>query len=163
MRRPLLAIALLAIALTAGACAASEAPGWTYAPPTEAPAVTPAPSGGASPAAPSSGPAEPTQVPGGETAPTGDAVAVSAVNISFEQKEISAPADTAFVIRFDNKDAGIPHNVEIKDASGMTMFKGEIITGPATKDYQVPPLAAGIYQFICTVHPNMVGTLKVGS
>jgi plastocyanin len=163
MRRSLLAIALLAIALTAGACAASEAPGWTYAPPTEAPAVTPAPSGGASPAAPSGGPAVPTPVPGGETAPTGDAVAVSAVNISYDQKEISAPADAAFVIRFDNKDAGIPHNVEIKDASGMSMFKGEIINGPSTKDYQVPALASGTYQFVCTVHPNMAGTLKVGS
>ena len=33
--------------------------------------------------------------------------------------ELSAPADDApFVIHFDNKDAGIPHNVEIKDAYG---------------------------------------------
>ncbi len=161
MRRPLLAIALLAIALTAGACAASEAPGWTYAPPTEAPAVTPAPSGDGS-VAPSSGPSEPTAVPGGETAPAGDAIAISALGIAFEQSEVSAPADTPFVIRFDNKDAGIPHNVEIKDPMGMSVFKGEIFNGPAQMDYQVQALAAGTYPFICTVHPNMVGTLKVG-
>ncbi len=87
---------------------------------------------------------------------------LSAINIAFEQTEISAPADAPFVIRFDNKDGGIPHNVEIKDASGMSMFKGEIITGPAQKQYQVPALAAGTYMFACTVHPNMMGTLKVG-
>lgn len=161
MRHALLSVAFLAVALTAGACAASEAPGWSYAPPTAAPAVTPAPSGDA-PGAPSIGPSEPTPVPGGETAPAGDAVVISAVGIAFEQKEVTAPAGTPFVIRFDNRDAGIPHNVEIKDAMGMSIFKGELFNGLASRDYQVPALAAGIYQFVCTVHPNMVGTLTVG-
>lgn len=161
MRRLLLAVLLLlAIALTAGACAGSAAPGWTYAPPTVAPAVTPAPSGDAS-AAPTGGPAEPTPVPGGEMPPAGDVVLVSAMSVVFEQKEITAPADAAFVIRFDNKEP-IPHNVEIKDSMGMSVFKGEVFSGPATKDYQVPALPAGTYEFICTVHPNMVGTLTVG-
>jgi plastocyanin len=27
--------------------------------------------------------------------------------------------------------------------------------------YDVPPLAAGTYGFICSVHPNMTGTLTV--
>lgn len=161
MRRALFPVVLVAMALTGGACAASAAPGWTYAPPTAAPAVTPAPSGDAS-GAPSSGPSEPTPVPGGETPTAGDAVAISAVGIAFEQKEVSAPAGTPFVIRFDNRDAGIPHNVEIKDSMGMSIFKGEVFNGLASRDYQVPALAAGTYQFVCTVHPNMVGTLTVG-
>ena len=161
MRRTLSAVTLLAVALTAGACAASEAPGWSYAPPTTAPAVTPAPSNDAS-GAPSNGPSEPTPVPGGETPPAGDAVVISARGIAFEQKEVSAPADAPFVIRFDNKDTGIPHNVEIKDSMGMAVFKGEVFNGLATKDYQVRALGAGTYQFVCTVHPNMVGTLTGG-
>jgi plastocyanin len=164
MRRPLLAIALLAIALAAGACSASTAPGWTYAPPTPAPAVTPAPSGAS--AVPSAAPAEPTPVPGGPAASGGAAggaaVEVSAVNVAYEQTEISAPAGAPFVIHFVNKDAGIPHNIEIKDSTAMSMFKGDIITGTAETSYQVPALAAGTYQFVCSVHPNMVGTLKVG-
>ena len=82
--------------------------------------------------------------------------------IQFEQTELSAPADAPFVMRFDNKDAGTPHNVEIKDANGQSVFKGEIFNGVAVKDYAVPALAAGTYQFVCTVHPNMVGTLTVG-
>ena len=44
----------------------------------------------------------------------------------------------------------------------MSLFKGEIVTGPVAVDYQVPALAAGTYQFVCTVHPNMIGTLTVG-
>jgi plastocyanin len=107
-----------------------------------------APTGGES-AAPSDG--------GGN----GEAVEISAVNIKFEQTEVSAPADAPFTIRFDNKEA-VPHNVEIKDAAGMSLFKGEIVTGPVVVDYAVPALAAGTYQFVCTVHPNMIGTLVVG-
>jgi plastocyanin len=44
----------------------------------------------------------------------------------------------------------------------MSMFKGDIVTGPTVVEYQVPALPAGTYQFVCTVHPNMVGTLSVG-
>jgi len=160
MRRPLV---VLTIALSAflAACTSSSAPGWTYAPPTEAPASQPAPSGDASVApsveAPSS--AAPSDNGGGQG---GDVVELSAMMIQYEQTELSAPADAPFVIRFDNKDAGTPHNVEIKDANGQSVFKGEIFNGAAVKDYAVPALAAGTYQFVCTVHPNMVGTLTVG-
>jgi plastocyanin len=162
MRRTPLAIALLAVMLVTGACSAS-APGWTYAPPTPSPAVTPAPSG-----APSAAPAGPTPVatlapsgaaPSGAGTPTVD---ISALNVEFEQKEISVPADVEFVIRFDNKDMGVQHNVEIKDASGKSLFMGDIIVGMAQVEYRVPALPAGTYQFVCTVHMNMVGTLTVG-
>ena len=72
---------------------------------------------------------------------------------------MTAPAGTPFIIDFDNQDAGTPHNVEIKDATGRGQFKGDIFPGVATKHYQVPALAAGTYPFLCTVHPNMTGTL----
>ncbi len=117
---------------------------------------SPAPSG--SPGA--SGAPGPSAAPSGEA--SGPVVQVSAVNIAYEQSQISAPAGTGFTIHFDNKDAGVPHNVAIKDASGTEVFKGDIITGPAQADYQVPALAAGTYTFVCSVHPNMTGTLTVG-
>ena len=93
---------------------------------------------------------------------SGTVVQVSAFNIAFEQTAITAPANTPFTIHFDNKDASTLHNVEIKDGSSMTMFKGDLVTGPAAADYQVPALAAGAYTFNCTVHPSMTGTLTVG-
>ncbi|HEY6013066.1 MAG TPA: cupredoxin domain-containing protein [Candidatus Limnocylindrales bacterium] len=141
---------LLAVAVGASAAACVTAtPGWTYAP---APSVTPPPSAAPSGSAGSPAPSEAT---GG--------VQISALNVAFEQTSVTAPAGKAFQIAFDNKDAGTPHNVAIhKDsATGAEVFKGEIVTGPATKTYDVPALDAGTYAFVCTVHPNMTGTLTV--
>ena len=55
----------------------------------------------------------------------------------------------------------MPHNIEIKDAAGAEVFKGDIIDGGKEINYAVPALAAGSYPFVCTVHPNMTGTLTV--
>jgi len=161
MRRLLLVPALAVIAITAAACASSTGPGWTYAPPTEAPPSQPAPSADAS-TAPSEAPASAAPTDAGSGGGDATVVQISALNIAFEQSEVSAPADTPFTIHFNNKDASTPHNVEIKDASGMQKFMGAIVTGPIETDYSVPPLPAGTYQFVCTVHPNMIGTLTVG-
>ena len=161
MRRLLFALALSAIALAAAACSADTAPGWTYAAPTEAPSA--AASSGAS-AAPSSGA---SAAPSGSSsaAPSaggaGGAVQISALNIAFEQTSATAPADAPFTIHFNNKEA-VPHNVDVKDSSGASKFKGDIVTGPKEVDYQVPALPAGDYTFVCDVHANMTGTLKVG-
>ncbi len=74
---------------------------------------------------------------------------------------MTAPADKAFVIAFDNQDAGTPHNIQIKDSAGEVKFTGATFNGVAKQDYQVPALAAGSYPFLCTVHPTMTGTLTV--
>jgi plastocyanin len=114
---------------------------------------TPSGSPGTSPGA-SGEPASPPPPPG-----QGGDAEVSALNIAFEQTEITVPAGRAFTLRFLNKDAGVPHNVEIKDAGGAVLFLGEIFPGVADMIYDVPALAAGSYPFVCTVHPNMTGTL----
>ncbi len=113
---------------------------------------------------PSSAPSSPAASgePGASPAPAGVVVKEIAKGIQFVNKDLSAPADTPFQIEFDNQDVGTPHNIEIKDASGAVVFKGEIFAGPAVKTYDVPALPAGTYPFVCTVHPNMIGTLTVG-
>jgi mono/diheme cytochrome c family protein/plastocyanin len=116
--------------------------------PGESPSA--APTDGASPSP------EPTD--GGSPAAS---VSIVASGIVFTTTEVTAPADTPFVIAFDNQDAGIPHNVAISDASGTEVFRGEVFNGVETREYQVPALAAGEYPFICSVHPNMTGTLTV--
>ena len=164
--RSLRTFALGILALTLVACS-SATPGWTYAP---APAITPAPSTQPAPstepgmsAAPSAGAsAAPSATAGDSGAPTVTKIDIAALNIAFDKSELAAPADEPFQIVFANNDAGIPHNVEIKDAEGSTVFKGEIFPGVETRTYDVPALAAGAYTFICTVHPNMAGTLTVG-
>jgi plastocyanin len=97
----------------------------------------------------------------GTPAAAGAPLHISAQNIQFDTDHLEAPAEQAFVLEFDNNDPGVPHNVEIRDASGASEFKGEIITGPAQVSYQIPALAAGSYVFLCDVHPTMTGTVTV--
>ena len=76
--------------------------------------------------------------------------------------DVHGPAGKPFTIAFDNEDDGTPHNIEIKDASGASAFKGEVFNGVATKVYDVPPLPAGSYTFLCIVHPTtMTGTATI--
>jgi plastocyanin len=113
-----------------------------------------APSGGGS-GAPASAPAGDSGGSGGNGGPN---VAVHASGIAFTEASWTGPADTPFTITFENQDAGTPHNIAIKDASGAEVFKGDIFNGVGTKVYDVPALPAGQYSFVCSVHPNMSGT-----
>jgi len=44
---------------------------------------------------------------------------------------------------------------------GQEVFKGEIFAGTDSRTYAVSALPAGTYAFVCSVHPNMTGTLTV--
>lgn len=112
--------------------------------------------GAAASAAPDSGPPA-SGGPAASQAPAAD-VLIQAQGVKFVQSSIIAPANKAFTIAFDNQDPGTPHNVELNDASGAIVFKGEVFPGVATRVYDVPPLTAGKYTFICIVHPSMTGT-----
>ena len=111
-------------------------------------APTPAPTTSAAPGA--------TQQPGASAS-----VTISASGIAFDTDTLEVPADTPFQIVFANNDAGIPHNVAIHEGSptGPAVWTGEIFNGVETRTYDVPALPAGTYGFVCTVHPNMTGTL----
>lgn len=122
-----------------------------------APSASPA--AGGSPAA--SGAPSASGSPAASGAASGTVVDVTAQSIAFQQTSISATANQAFQIQFHNADAGIPHNIAIKDASGTIVFTGAIFSGDATQTYDVKALPAGTYQFFCQVHPNMTGTLTV--
>lgn len=141
------------LALVVAACSgtADGYPTVTYTPPTSASMppgmpMSPDPSSSAAPSA---------------TNHSGPTLHLSARNIAFGTDRLEAPAGRAFTLEFDNNDPGIPHNVDIKDATGKTLFRGRIITGPAMESYQIPALAAGTYRFVCDVHPEMTGTLAV--
>ena len=140
----LLTIAVLSAAVIAACTTAS--PGWTYVP---APSSTSAPSSGASSA------------PSGSANPS--LVKISALGFKYEQATATAPAGTPFQVAFENKDAGVAHNIALHQGgpTGAELFRGPIFNGIATRTYDVPALDAGTYAFVCTVHPTMVGTLTV--
>jgi len=91
--------------------------------------------------------------------PNADVVLVGAQNIAFDPTALTAPAGAAFTLSFDNRDPGIPHDVQIKDGTGAVVFKTDVFAGLEKREYPVPALPAGAYPFSCTVHPNMTGTL----
>ncbi|HEX5015382.1 MAG TPA: cytochrome c oxidase subunit II [Candidatus Limnocylindrales bacterium] len=102
--------------------------------------------------------------PGGSGAPPqggGTVVDVTAKNVAFVEKSLTAPADQPWTIHFDNQDASTPHDVDIKDGSGAKVADNKDFPGVAAQDYQIKPLPAGTYTFFCSIHSNMTGTLTV--
>jgi len=64
----------------------------------------------------------------------------------------------ALVIEVDNQDEGVNHNVHLPDAPDSPAT--ELEPGVVTQELDVT-LPSGTYEFICDLHPNMVGTLEV--
>ena len=92
-----------------------------------------------------------------------DALRIAAKDLRFSTSAMSAPADKAFQIAFDNQESAL-HNVAIyRDSSAREkVFGSEPFSGPAVVTYAVPALAAGTYYFRCDVHPDMSGQLVAG-
>jgi plastocyanin len=132
MKRLTITLGLLALAATLAACS-----GTTAAPGSQTPG-TPRPS-----------------APAGS--PGGNAVTIVAKGMTFTQPAVTVKAGAAFDLVFDNQD-GAPHNVAVSDASGTSIYKGEIVSSK-TVTYPIPALGAGSYAFICEVHPDMKGTI----
>ncbi len=93
--------------------------------------------------------------PAPSAAPGETVIKLSAEKLAFSTKTLEVPAGKPFVIEFDNKDAGIAHNVAILDGNN-ALFTGDVVTGPKTVQYQVPALKAGQYKFLCDVHPTVM-------
>jgi plastocyanin len=58
----------------------------------------------------------------------------------------------------DNRDDGQNHNVHLPTAEGSPAT--DLTQGPSEQQLDVD-LEAGSYEFVCDIHPNMVGTLTV--
>jgi len=89
-------------------------------------------------------------------------ITICAELVAFDSESVTVPAGAPFTIRFVNYDAGIPHNVAIHEDSGTgpDVYVGEIFNGVDERTYEIPALAAGkTYVYVCTVHPNMLGTI----
>jgi len=88
------------------------------------------------------------------TQPAGSVLVTANLN-KFAPTSVSAPADEAFTIWFENQE-NTPHNVRVADAAGATVGEpGPIFNGPAAQPLAVPALAAGTYTLLCDVHPDM--------
>ena len=100
---------------------------------------------------------------GGEGGGGPGGVTVVAQGTAFDTSTIELPPSAPATITFDNRDAGVPHNIAIytDDTLSDELFEGEIVTGPVTVDYAVPAIDPGSYYFLCVVHPTMNGSVEV--
>ena len=101
---------------------------------------------------------------GGSEAIPGTSFEITARNLRFNLKKMTAPANTAVTITLLNQDAGVPHNISIytsKQARERILI-GEIFTGVATRQYELITPAVGDYFFRCDTHVDtMNGTFAV--
>jgi plastocyanin len=91
-------------------------------------------------------------------------IELSARDLVFDKKELELPPSGA-VIHFANADSQ-PHNVAIypsEDQLDSPLFKGAIIPGGGSTDYEIEPIEAGEYYFHCDVHPTMSGDVVVAA
>ena len=111
---------------------------------------------------PTAGPTAPPSETVGPGAP--GVLAIAAQNLLFDKKTLEAPARTEITVRFDNRDAGVLHNVAFytNRTARSKIFVGEIITGPKVIEYEFTTPAPGSFFFRCDVHPDtMTGTFTV--
>ena len=152
-RTPSLLLAALGVLLIGGVVLQA---GWL--PPRD---VSGGEGAGASGAPPASGgppaPGEPGASGGPPAGPQADAT-LHAKNVAFVETTLTAPADAPFTLALVNEDQGTPHNVELLDGGGASVYKGEVFPGVETRVYEVPALPAGTYSYLCTVHPSMTGS-----
>ena len=129
------------------------------------------PGGGAGGAGGSGGSGGSPSETGSPSAPPSDTgesatASIAAAGLEFDTDTLSFPANSPVILTFDNQDdvnTTGPHNVAIyaDDTLAENLFKGDLVNGPATVDYQVPALQPGEYYFHCDVHPTMSGTVSV--
>ena len=99
-------------------------------------------------------------------APVIDVAAKNIAPDGFDKRQLEVAADTPFVIAFQNEDIpSITHDIDIHGPDGSSVIADqEPIPGGKSANYQYQPLAAGTYQFFCSVHigvPSMTGTITV--
>jgi mono/diheme cytochrome c family protein/plastocyanin len=107
---------------------------------------------------PSPGAGSPTPAP--TLPPDATLLELTAANVAFDKDALEVPADEVFGIHFNVDDPQQIHDVDIRQTDGTTVVQSQ----PTIEDgeeitYVYQPLPAGEYQFFCSVHPFMSGTL----
>ena len=97
--------------------------------------------------------------------PAAQTVQVSSVSATagFNPNTLTIAANQPWTVQLTNADPSVPHNFSIHkaNADGSDWLAPINADGGGNAVYNPPPLPPGDYQFFCSIHPNMVGTLHV--
>ena len=91
---------------------------------------------------------------------------ISASGIQFDKDKLAALSGVPLKITFDNKDAGIPHNIHFfkgGDETGADVAQTVVESGLVVQVLDFGPLEDGKYYYHCDVHPQMNGILTVSA
>jgi plastocyanin len=101
---------------------------------------------------------EPTVAAGCRVASEGE-VTLVAEDVAWDTDCLRATPGALTIIMV-NRDEGVQHNLHLPDAPDDP--KTPLAAGAATQELDLT-LDAGAYQYVCDIHPNMVGTLTVAA
>jgi plastocyanin len=80
------------------------------------------------------------------------------VELKFEPNNVTAPANSTVKLTFNNVSTQ-PHNLHFQQ--GIDAKTAESVAPGTSETIDVKTPAPGNYEFVCTIHPTMKGTLTV--
>ncbi len=86
-------------------------------------------------------------------------VTITAKDLAWDPPCVVAPVGSEVILKVVNADKGVNHDLHLKDAPGDPTTP--LSVGPSTHQLEVA-LPRGTYEYVCDVHPAMVGQLRVG-
>jgi len=87
-------------------------------------------------------------------------VEITADDLSWDTDCLRAPAGERLAIVIRNEDEGVNHNLHVPGLPGSPAT--DLVEGPATQELRLDPgPAEGTYEYLCDIHPTMVGALEV--
>ncbi len=90
----------------------------------------------------------------------GTSLTIQARDLAFDPDILTAPAGQPLRLVLDNRDTGIGHNLHVFQGA-TDLGQTATVVGPAQATVELGQVAAGRYQFQCTIHPDMIGTVIV--
>jgi hypothetical protein len=103
---------------------------------------------------------DPTSAAGACRSAVDGMVTVKAADLAWDSDCLEGPADEPLTIVVENEDHGVNHNLHLTDAPDEPAT--ELQPGPVRQQLEVT-LPAGAYEYVCDIHPNMVGALMTTS
>ncbi len=159
------------VALVAAACSSpgGASSSWSFGPslppasgeasgapsPSVVASAAPSPPASASPAASAS--AGPAGSPAGDGTPLTIGTRTGS-ELEFEPDEVSVPAGSHVAVTFENL-ASLPHNLTF--SAPISVATAAVVEPGASETIEFDAPEPGDYEFACTIHPGMTGTLTV--